>query len=131
MSQLSSASAIFGSMPQQSDITVDDVIPRRAEFPEIAPLLKRIRETYAPQAVLLFGSHARGDNRPDSDWDLLVLLKDNAPESLLDPYLTWEVKQGTGVSADVLCEYENEFTSCRNIVNTLAYEIKNDAIRVD
>ena len=29
--------------------------------------------------LLLYGSRARGDNRPDSDWDLLVLL--NRPQS--------------------------------------------------
>ncbi len=26
--------------------------------------------------ILLFGSRARGDHRPDSDWDVAVLLKD-------------------------------------------------------
>lgn len=26
--------------------------------------------------VILFGSHARGDSRPDSDWDILILLSE-------------------------------------------------------
>ena len=41
-------------------------------------ILQRIRDsvkTTAPNAILiLYGSYARGDNRPDSDIDLLVLL---------------------------------------------------------
>ena len=28
----------------------------------------------ANSSLLLYGSRARGDNRPDSDWDLLILL---------------------------------------------------------
>lgn len=30
-----------------------------------------------PEAIVLFGSRARGDHRPDSDWDVLVLLPDD------------------------------------------------------
>ena len=41
-------------------------------------LLRRIRETVhaiEPTAqIILYGSRARGDAEPDSDWDLLVLL---------------------------------------------------------
>ena len=27
--------------------------------------------------ILLFGSRARGDARPDSDWDILIILNNN------------------------------------------------------
>lgn len=41
-------------------------------------LLQRVRETIRavePGArIILYGSHARGDPGPDSDWDFLVLL---------------------------------------------------------
>lgn len=45
---------------------------------EETALLRRIRETVhaiEPTAqIILYGSRARGDAAPDSDWDLLVLL---------------------------------------------------------
>lgn len=96
----------------------------------LAPLLSNIKRTYAPASILLFGSRARGDSRTDSDWDLLVLLPEDAPTRLLDPYLAWEVKRGTGVRAEIVCEYEAEFLKSRNVANTLAYEIKNHAVRI-
>ncbi len=46
------------------------------------PILTRFRaalgETYGErlERVVLFGSHARGDARPDSDYDIAVFLKD-------------------------------------------------------
>jgi len=46
------------------------------------PILRRFRsalnETYGEriERVVLFGSHARGDARPDSDYDVAVFLKD-------------------------------------------------------
>jgi uncharacterized protein len=46
------------------------------------PILKRFRsaldKTYGERVerVLLFGSHARGEARPDSDYDIAVFLRD-------------------------------------------------------
>lgn len=48
------------------------------DIPE--PLLRGIVATYAPQRVILFGSAARADAKPDSDLDLLVVLDDDAPK---------------------------------------------------
>jgi len=41
----------------------------------IQEMTKRIVERFHPQTVILFGSHARGDAAPDSDVDLLVVMR--------------------------------------------------------
>jgi len=38
-------------------------------------MTERIVQRFHPVRVILFGSHARGDARPDSDVDLLVMLR--------------------------------------------------------
>ncbi len=42
----------------------------------VVEMVERIRNRFAPVRVVLFGSRARGDCRPDSDVDLLVVLAD-------------------------------------------------------
>jgi predicted nucleotidyltransferase len=41
---------------------------------EIQDFVDKVVEEFAPQRVILFGSHARGDATPDSDVDLLVIM---------------------------------------------------------
>lgn len=47
----------------------------RSEQEALAALVGRLVEAVDPQSVWLFGSRARGDARPDSDFDLLVVGK--------------------------------------------------------
>ena len=50
---------------------------------DIRPILKKLKkgliQIYGDQvdSILLYGSRARGDERPDSDIDILVVLKDD------------------------------------------------------
>jgi len=44
------------------------------EKKEIRQMVSRIVSRFDPERIILFGSHARGDARPDSDVDLLVVL---------------------------------------------------------
>ena len=41
---------------------------------EIQDFVDKVVEEFAPERVILFGSHARGDATPDSDVDLLVIM---------------------------------------------------------
>ena len=41
---------------------------------DISRLSEKIAREFRPERVILFGSHAQGNPRPDSDVDLLVIL---------------------------------------------------------
>jgi uncharacterized protein len=45
----------------------------------LATLVERILEVGAPQKIVLFGSRARTDARPDSDLDLLIIEESALP----------------------------------------------------
>ena len=68
----------------------------------IAPLVERIVAHLGPEEIWLFGSRAEGRARPDSDYDLLAVLPDDAPESALDLLKAWELTCGLGIPADVV-----------------------------
>ena len=47
----------------------------------LTEIVRRVVEAVAPQKIVLFGSRARGDHRPDSDIDLLVINESTVPRS--------------------------------------------------
>ena len=59
---------------------------------------RRVRQSEPTAKVMLFGSRARGDARPDSDWDVMVLLDDKSEAKRWDLSsslfeLGWEIDQ--------------------------------------
>src|SRR5206468_604697 len=56
--------------------------PELQNDPTLTEIVRRLVEAYHPERVYLFGSHARGEAGPDSDYDLMVVVPDNAPASL-------------------------------------------------
>ena len=73
---------------------VDDLV--------LAEAVRRLVGAYRPERVYLFGSVARGDAGPDSDYDLLVIMPDDAPPEQRRSRLAYEALRGTGTAADVL-----------------------------
>src|SRR5689334_6565464 len=47
--------------------------------PLLREIVRRLVEAIDPERIILFGSRARGDARPDSDIDLLVIKESNEP----------------------------------------------------
>ena len=79
-----------------------------------AQLLSAFRssgEALPLREVILFGSHARGEAGPDSDYDLLVVVPDSAPPERRSSRLAYEVLWGTGAAADVLIWTREAFKS--------------------
>jgi len=54
-----------------------------------------------PDKIILFGSHARGDNKPESDYDLLVLKRGLTKQRALTQEIYLSFKD-IGASVDVI-----------------------------
>lgn len=68
----------------------------------LAKIVRNLIEAYRPERIYLFGSYARGDAGPDSDYDLLIVVPDSAPVRQQGSRLAYEVLWETGTAADVL-----------------------------
>jgi predicted nucleotidyltransferase len=65
-------------------------------------VVRRLVAAFRPERIYLFGSAARGDGGPDSDFDLMVVVPDDAPAERRSSRLAYETLWGLGVAADVL-----------------------------
>jgi predicted nucleotidyltransferase len=70
------------------------------------------RELIPGDRLILFGSQARGDDRPDSDWDLLVLLNKEKRNFIEDsnkyayPFTEMGLKYNVLINAKIFTEKE-------------------------
>lgn len=100
-------------------------------FPELGTLLGRIKDAYDPIDVVLYGSRARGDATAQSDWDLKVVVSDDAPERLFSPMFGWRIQEGSGVYADVSCIRLSDFRSDLAVANSATSHIVSDGLVLD
>ncbi len=83
--------------------------------------IARVVETMRPEAIYLFGSHARGDAGADSDYDLLVIVADDAPFSSRSLDATTRVTRDPGVPLDIVPCRRSVFERKRDRIGTLSY----------
>src|SRR6478609_2154599 len=65
-------------------------------------LVRRLVERFDLAAIWLFGSRARGDARPASDFDLLVVAKPDGGFGSEDYELLYGATFGSGVACDIV-----------------------------
>jgi uncharacterized protein len=89
---------------------------------EMADLLKeitrRIREVSDPEQIILFGSRARGDARPDSDVDLLVI-KDDVESTRAEAGRIYRALSGIPFPVDVVVLRPAYVERYRDIIGTI------------
>ena len=81
--------------------------PYGSEHEALAALVSRLVAALDPQMIWLFGSRARGDARPDSDFDLLVVAKADGADWAEDYDKVYAPTMGSGIATDVVpCDLE-------------------------
>jgi len=74
------------------------------------------------RAIILFGSRARGDARPDSDFDILVVTRGQTADQMQAYRLgLWQAFRGTGIPVEPWVISEEEFEESKTVIGGLAY----------
>ena len=79
--------------------------------PILDEIIRRLVEAFQPERIYLFGSKASGETGPDSDYDLMVIVPDEAPPERKQSRLAYQVLRGTRTAADVLVWTRQAFNS--------------------
>lgn len=93
---------------------------------KLQEIVRRLVLAYEPERIYLFGSAARGTTGPDSDYDLLVIVPDDAPPERRRSRLAYEVLRGTGVAADVLVFARSYFEGRRHVRASLSATVERE-----
>lgn len=85
--------------------------PLLPQDPVLAEIVRRLVEACHPERIYLFGSKARGEEGPDSDYDIMVIV----PHSDLPGYrrdqVAYRALRGIRTAVDVLVWTRQEFDS--------------------
>lgn len=90
-------------------------------------VIERIVEVLAPEQVWLFGSRARETHGPDSDWDLMAVLPDTAPDRMLDLAAVWgELRELRRMRIEVIPMRRRDFDENRVIIGEIAEAVARE-----
>jgi uncharacterized protein len=85
----------------------------------LAKIVQRLADKFHPERIYLFGSKARGDSGPDSDYDLMMVISiaDEPRYRIAQRALNlfWEL----GIAIDILVWTVESFDSKLDVVSSL------------
>jgi uncharacterized protein len=96
--------------------------------PAVNEAALRLAHATRAEAVLLFGSRARGDERPDSDWDLCVVLPDDVEPGMFNAVSLWPLAAADGESIQIYPIRRSVFEQKRHEINAVSHDIYEDGV---
>jgi len=85
---------------------------------QLSEIIRRIVAVSNPQRIILFGSQARGDATPDSDFDLLVV-KDEVESPRAESARIYRALAGLSIPVDIVVTRSDYVMAHRDIVGTV------------
>jgi uncharacterized protein len=97
-----------------------------ADDPALLEAVRRLAEAYHPERIYLFGSVARGDAGPDSDYDIMVVVSPQSPQEFRSCDLAYRALRGLRISKDVLVWTQTEFDERLHLKASLPSAIERE-----
>lgn len=106
-------------------------VPPSSDSPVLREIVRRLVEVYRPERIYLFGSAARGDAGPDSDYDLMIVVPDDTPPDIRESgraySALWGITPGGfGTAADVFVWTRNAFEAQLHMKASLPSAIQRE-----
>ncbi|MCI0476222.1 MAG: nucleotidyltransferase domain-containing protein [Anaerolineales bacterium] len=90
---------------------------------ELAPVVERLVKEFQPEKIILFGSHAWGVPRPDSDWDLMVIVKSSDAVPTRRATQAYRCLRGLRVPVEIIVSTQQEINRYRSVPASLTARI--------
>lgn len=94
----------------------------------LSEMVERLVRGPGPTRIYLFGSRARGDDDPDSDYDLLVVVRESAMPGYRQAQEAFRLLYGVGVAKDVVVLTEDEFDRKRNVPGAMPETVVREGV---
>lgn len=111
------------------------VVPRGAlsagpseRDPVLREIVRRLVAAYEPERVYLFGSAARGHTNPNSDFDVLLIVPDDASPDRLRSRRAYEALWGLGAATDVLVMRRSAFETRAGVPTSLPATVLEEGV---
>jgi len=111
-----------------TEATLEQPRPQIDHPEELDRMVRQIVERVDPLAIYLFGSRARGDAAEDSDYDLMLVLPDDAPSGLRR--VVWDLVRNARIAVNPFLSRRSSFAWRRHEVGTLEHEVAIDGIQL-
>lgn len=94
----------------------------------VGKIVQRLVSALSPERIYLFGSQARGDAGPDSDYDFLVVVRTSTLPRYRRDQAAFDALLGVGVAKDVLVLTHDEFERQRTVVCSLPATVEREGM---
>ena len=89
-------------------------------------ILDRLVRELEPDQIYLFGSRARGDAHPDSDFDFLIVVTESPLPGYARDRLALRALRGIRVPVDAIVLTREEFDNKRQVVTSLPATVERE-----
>lgn len=96
----------------------------------LSEIVTKLKDHFKPVKTYIFGSRARGTAHAESDYDLLLVVKNSDKDSVERMREARRLLWGRTVAVDVFVYTEEEFNEFKDEFSSIAYTVATEGVEI-